>query len=446
MIIYTTDNKDWHKPDNICQQDIDNLAKIADIKIDKLSLDERENLLIFPHDFATHGDKIHDQSIISLNKKDEIKTGNIMGFVGVNDTQLDIKSRFAKDDTEDYFLHYMLQKVFRINLFDIKHTSSHESLFDFLIYLFPSFLQRAMSRGLFKKYRRNEYNDANVRGTINVSRHIRMNIPFGGRLAYSTREHCYDNEITQLIRHTIEYIGTKPAVSHILNNDKETKACISQIMEATPSYNLRNRTKVIGENLKPLNHPYYSEYTPLQKLCLQILRHETIKFGSDKDKVYGILFDGAWLWEEYLWTILKEQDFKHPENKNSCGGFRMFEKPEEDDLFDNNSRKLYPDFYKDNFILDAKYKHLENGVGREDLYQVVTYMYCKKAVYGGYIYPCAHEQESKSYKLNGYEGTIHIMPFYVPKGNDSFENFCKTIQDSENKISNDVADKQQHQP
>ena len=40
---------------------------------------------------------------------------------------------------------------------------------------------------------------------------------------------------------------------------------------------------------------------------------------------------------------------------------------------------LYPDFYKDNYILDAKYKHLNSGVGREDLYQVITYMFCTKA-------------------------------------------------------------------
>ena len=33
----------------------------------------------------------------------------------------------------------------------------------------------------------------------------------------------------------------------------------------------------------------YKEYTALQKLCLQILRQEEIKYGIDSDKVYGIL-------------------------------------------------------------------------------------------------------------------------------------------------------------
>jgi hypothetical protein len=28
-----------------------------------------------------------------------------------------------------------------------------------------------------------------------------------------------------------------------------------------------------------------------------------------------MVFDGAWLWEEYLFTILKRLDYIHPENK-----------------------------------------------------------------------------------------------------------------------------------
>ena len=29
----------------------------------------------------------------------------------------------------------------------------------------------------------------------------------------------------------------------------------------------------------------------------------------------GVIFDGSWLWEEYLWTLLKPLGFEHPENK-----------------------------------------------------------------------------------------------------------------------------------
>ena len=131
--IITTDN---HNKQIDSASDLQNLAKIADIKIKDLKLDDNPNLLIFPRDLSQYGDKISESNIISL-QGDKISTGNIMGFVGLGDTQLDIRSRFAQDDGRDYFLHYMLQKVFSINLFDIKHTSNKEQIFDFLMYLFP---------------------------------------------------------------------------------------------------------------------------------------------------------------------------------------------------------------------------------------------------------------------------------------------------------------------
>lgn len=54
-------------------------------------------------------------------------------------------------------------------------------------------------------------------------------------------------------------------------------------------------------------HPYYSEYLPLQKLCLQILRYEELKYGQEEDEIYGVLVDAAWLWEEYLALLLSEK-------------------------------------------------------------------------------------------------------------------------------------------
>lgn len=439
MPIQITDNssKPYSEIKDFKNSDKDNLQKIANVAIKKLSLDDNPNLLVFPRDLNHYGDDISEGRIIEL-QGDKIITGNIMGFVGVNDTQIDIRSRFAKEDGNDYFLHYMLQKVFAINLFDIKHTTDKEQVFDFLLYLFPLFLQKALGQGLYKKYRRFEYNDANIRGPIDVSRHIRQNTPFRSTVAYSTREHSYDNEVTQLIRHTIEYIKTKAHGAHILSNNKETKEAVSQIVMATQTYNVRERQKVINQNLRPVRHPYYSAYTELQKICLQILRHESLKYGQEKDKVYGILFDGAWLWEEYLDKILKTEGFKHPENKKQKGGFRMFQDDKEDESISKNSRRLYPDFYKDDFILDAKYKHLNSGVGREDLYQVVTYMYCKSAKHGGYLYPDEGLGQCHKYQLDGYKGHIHLLPFKVPQDSENYSKFVESIEKEEENIKDEI--------
>ena len=296
-----------------------------------------------------------------------------------------------------------------------------------------------LAQGLFKKYRTFEHNDANIRGVIDVSRHIRQNIPFRGTVAYNTRTHSYDNEITQLIRHTIEFIKTKPSGKIVLNNDLEMRQCVSQIVAATPTYKPTLRDKIIGQNLRPVSHPYFSAYTALQSLCIKILRHESIKFGNEKDKVYGILFDGAWLWEEYLATFLKDYGFKHAENKKQKGGFRMFEKPEDDETISKNSRTLYPDFWQDDYILDAKYKRLEGGVGREDLYQVVTYMYSKMANNGGFIYPSEKSVEKVSYQLSGYGGKMHIIGVDVQYNGGTFLDYAKAMKAEETAFLNKIS-------
>ncbi|MBR6251664.1 MAG: hypothetical protein IKR17_10795 [Bacteroidales bacterium] len=434
--IVTTDNSNKQIDS---ESDLLNLQKIADIKIGNLKSSDNRNLLVFPRDLNQHGDRIGDSNIITL-RDNNIATGNIMGFVGINDTQIDIRSRFAQDDADDYFLHYMLQRVFAINLFDIKHTTTREQIIDFLLYLFPHFLRKALAQGVFKKYQRFEHNDANVRGPIDVARHIRMNTPFRGTVAYTTREHSYDNHLTQLIRHTIEYIKAKPRGRVILSNDSEVKKDIAQIVAATPTYNVRDRSKIVNLNLRSVNHPYYSAYTGLQRLCMQILRHESLKYGQENDKIYGILFDGAWLWEEYLATVLESADFKHPQNKESKGGIKMFDKPEVEDLFDRNSRRLYPDFWKNDFIIDAKYKHLEKGVRREDLYQVVTYMHCMKARHGGFLYPVDHQEKTNNYQLANDGGLMHIIGMKVQHDATSFVDYVSLMKTEEQNLTNEIKD------
>ncbi len=410
------DSRYWHS--EIVETVETDLQKIANVKISDLKIDDNPNLLVFPNDLNKYGDKISEGSIINL-QGNQISTNNIMGFVGVNDTQLDIKSRFAQDGDKDYFLHYMLQKKFSINLFDIPHTSNQEQIFDFLLYLFPYYLKKALAQGLFKKYSSFERNDANIRGTIDVSRHIRQNIPFRGTVAYTVRTHSYDNEITQLIRHTIEYIKTKPYGSSILNNDAETKRSVTEIVSATQTYKQQDRAKIIGENLRPVRHPYFAAYTDLQKICLQILRHETIKYGQEKDKVYGILFDGAWLWEEYLAGVLKNYGYTHAENNTRKNQITLY-----------NGNLRYPDFYKskqikdfqygvpipeENDVLDAKYKMLDsNSVDRDDIHQIVTYMHILPSKRCGLVFPSKYTTSAKSsFNVYGMGGTIRIFGLQV---------------------------------
>ena len=421
-------------------------------------LHDAPELLVFPHSFSELQDDIGDLSILTLREAQyadgvcvSVKacTGNLMGFVGLNETSVSIHSRFThkKENGEvdpsspDYLLYYMLQKVFSFNVFSLEHASSRDDkVLNFLLFLFPYMLKKAMSQGLYKEYKRYQHDDDRVKGAIDVNRFIRRDIPFRGNISYTTGEYSYDNTVTQLIRHTIEYIKHHPFGNAVLNNDFETTEYVRQIVEATPSYSMRERLRVLNANRRPKIHPYFTKYRELQLLCVHILRHESLKYGAEKDRIHGVLFDGAWLWEEYLNTIVKNMGFKHPRNKLQLGGFRMFKAQNEDEQISRNSRKLYPDFYKDNFILDAKYKHLNRGIGREDLYQVVTYMYCSTAGNGGYVYPDEGANAYSRFQLNGYQGYIHLFPVTVPLNSKNLNDFIQAMKHSENKLKGLIQD------
>ena len=416
----TISDNNWEGLTISDEHHLENLQKIAEKPIGQLSLDDNPNLLIFPQNLEEYGDKIGKQYVCEV-KDGKLYTGNIMGFIGYGDTKVRIHSRFAQGD-DDYFLHYMLQKVFAINLFDLKYHSDEESIFDFLIYLFPAFLKRAMRQGLYKEYQTREYNDADIKGRIDVARHIRMNVPFAGKVAYSTREYAYDNHVTQLIRHTIEFISNHPYGGGILKNDDLTKDAVSLIKDATPTYSHNERRKVVNQNLRPLSHPYFSEYRHLQHLCMQILRYEEIKYGRNEDEIYGVLFDGAWLWEEYLNTLLKDCGYKHPQNKVFSGRIH---------LFTDNSGARYPDFFKDGIVLDAKYKRYEDialqRIDGDDLHQVITYMYILSAQYGGLIVPGQYIKSGSRpdpKTLKGYGGSMNIYSITVDSPAQNYKDYC----------------------
>ncbi|MBQ1780196.1 MAG: hypothetical protein II001_02045, partial [Bacteroidales bacterium] len=293
-------------------------------------------------------------------------------------TQLTIRSRFTSESGNDWFMQYMLQKVFAINIFDLQHTTSHDNSLDIAALMLPFFLQKALRQGVYREYTRQDFNDSHLRGAIAISRHIRQNYPFrNGKVSYTTREFRYDNPITQLIRHTIEYILSqkREIASAVLFTSPETRACVEQIIDATPSYRRNDLSRIIAANLKPRIHPFFSDYAPLQRLCLQILRGERVSYGTSKERIHGILFDGAWLWEEYLNITFHKAGFLHPENRTGKGRLHIFK--------NRTGYSRYPDFIKDNVIADAKYKVLlreshdllRDNLSRDDLNQMITYLH-----------------------------------------------------------------------
>ena len=373
--------------------------KIADKTLEQL---EREGIFVFPELIKDADDITRDQMILQ-GFNDCFRTGNVMGFLGCGEERLVIESRFGGEG-DDYFLQYLLDRVHDFpNIVNLESDADQNNrLFNFLLFLFPYYLKTAMRKGVFKQYIRRRYNDGNVRGTIEIARHIERNTPFTGSVAYSQREFSYDNHLTELVRHTIEFIKRKPYGNDLLVRVKDE---VKLIVDATPSYELYDRPKIIEANKKnAVRHAYFREYLALQRLCLLILQHQKHQIGAGARQIYGILFDGAWLWEEYI-SLLVDDVFYHPMNKAGKGAQR---------LFGGNIGLIYPDFisrdHETRVIADAKYKPLDN-IGNRDYLQVLAYMFRFDAKKGYYLYPEAEGEDDMQlwlYKGSTYEA--NVMP------------------------------------
>ena len=405
----------------------DDLLSIAGVRIASL-VNEHEGLLIFPDSLYEYGDDIAKQTIIHFEGESKVVTGNLMGFLGSGDTMLKIGSRFDRNG-KDFFLQYMLQKVFSVNMFDMDYNSSMDSLFDFLLFLFPYYLKKAFSQGLYKEYRTFKRNDSKLKGVLDSGRHIRLNYPPTGNIAYNSREYSYDNPLTELFRHTIDLIETTTYGQAILSCDGDTKDAVRIVKEQTPSFNRNARRSVMGKNMRPKPSPYYYEYEPLRKLCMRILSHEEIKYGKDEDKVYGVLFDGAWLWEEYLNLVIGPLGITHPRNKTGENPIYLFRDP--------RSAPRYPDFIGQDVIIDAKYKHYERispgEIGREDLSQMISYLYVTKAHHAVILCPGGEEVRAVSSHLDGYGGMVSIVNLPI-ENKDSFSPFAISMTQNEEKF------------
>ena len=202
-----------------------------------------------------------------------------------------------------------------------------------------------------------------------------------------------------------------------------------------------DKASVIEKNRqKTVRHAYYSEYRELQKLCILILKKEKYSFEGSGRKMYGILFDGAWLFEEYINLIIGDS-FYHPMNKGGIG--KQY-------LFSGNIGMVYPDFIgkdiENRVIADAKYKPIDN-IGNKDYLQMLAYMLRFDSKRGVFLYPEALDNNIKTLTVNRgltYEDNVkqrdntYVLKYglKVPQYADSYSDFVDKIKVNEDKLKN----------
>ncbi len=229
---------------------------------------------------------------------------------------IQIQSRFDVDSTntpsKPYFLTTMLLQCKSGVNDQLVPNNSDDFFFDLLLlYLFKDKANKCFNKGLYKTYQRFEKNDDRLKGTIDISRHIRLNMGLdNGKIAYSYRENTIDNDFNHLILYAYNKLKMKypeTVMSVYLDYNNINLRSLIDTLKSKINYNSLDSRSLISKNLRSIGHPYYTEYEDLRKISLKILRDEGVSmFSGDGEDVNGILFYVPDLWELYLEHLLKD--------------------------------------------------------------------------------------------------------------------------------------------
>lgn len=199
--------------------------------LQQLRTDAPNLIIVDAHSFYGANSKLQAKSVEKGYEKDpvwhydnssgKLTTSNIIGWLGDGKAQVQIHSRFDSSQKQ-YFLSFMLQRVFHPHILDAVVDMASGSSLELLPYLFALYAQRAFHQhGPYKEYHSFNCNDSRPRGRIDVARQLKENLPFQGKISYQLREHSYDNRITRLIRCCWHYLSHNPIYSKALQRARD---------------------------------------------------------------------------------------------------------------------------------------------------------------------------------------------------------------------------------
>ena len=319
-----------------------------------------------------------------------LDTGNAMGVLRFREPddgasiQVEVLSRFDKRDG-NFFLNYLLSKALDIAPSSESVTAQSSALLDLLLdFLFVRKLGEAARGGLLRQYQTFRNNDWSFKGRLDLSRHIRENVPLMYGIAYEKREIDLDVPVNRMLLLAAQAVRSRRP--ELFERNEEAQDAFQTLQVSIPAPGDIRTVLSYRDCREPVTHPFYREtWEPLRLISRMILEGEEWQLFQDADEpeVSGVVFDGAWLWEEYLASVLSKKGFRHC-GKGIGGGLPVF----------NPGRsRFYPDFYKHDddiskrIVLDAKYKRSNPNGGRNDVHQILCYLLLTGARSGGLVFP-----------------------------------------------------------
>lgn len=408
--------------------------------IDNDLKNRNENLVLFKSNEYEHNTEDNICNLAGYSSNDfQIQTSNIVGCIKIDNQKLTISSRFG-----NRFLRYIIADTDGFLEIKDKGTYNYDNEFEWLlIYLWKIKLMRAYRLGIPKMYTTKDEFSSKMKGCVDLV-HYELNKELA-KYHCTYQENSHNNPTNQLIA----AVFNKYHYNDFLLDCKNIKAAFITAVNGVFPRCYRQLSTI-----KHFSNPYYSDYNVVIDLSKRLLRDESLGFGENKS-CSGFLFDMSMLFEYFIRkqiastgvSILRK--FGEELTIPTCG-IKQRRKLEPDLVFQYNNLT---------FVFDVKYKYYDfiNGVKREDLFQLHTYIgqYANKfdnISACGFIYPIKEERyDVLKEKHPNIFANEHIIldqitfakkeiPFYVfflviPKDNEFFyENFHRCCSAFQNDI------------
>ncbi len=348
--------------------------------------------------------------------KVDITTFGYVGRFTYKKVEFDITYRFGNTVLD--------RMITLVNDFDVKtleyeatnSKNSSDSLAMKILYMnFIFKLEKLSIFGLPKSYERVEHHDSKLRGQIDISRFIKKDMPFVGKISSVSHEQRYVQEIVDVLFTALQII--------VKSMGSLVQSRLFQIKNLLDHH--ANRKFVDGitiENAlyhKSIQNALYSDFKPLIEISSYIIRYENKLSYKANNIMNGLIFDVSLLWESYLYTLLKREFEKngwvvmHEDHLTVYEG-RFYERGMKPDIIikhEGQKKILVFDAKSKSMTYAGKNKFGAGDLDRGDFFQINTYMsYYEKRGYkviaGGLLYPLGKKfDEDKCHSNKWFDNT-----------------------------------------
>jgi 5-methylcytosine-specific restriction enzyme subunit McrC len=321
-------------------------------------------------------------------RHDGVRFRSYVGVIQTEDLTIEIIPK--TDDIEDAsgsdlrkwrnILLHMLKESGTLRMDSLSNALLREkesSILDVYLDLFLTEVEALLHRGLVKRYRHTEGQQAALRGAIQFGKHLALNLVHQER--FYTRHQSYDQQHihNQLVRQALLVL---PRLTTSTTLRGRTARALLQWVE-TPT------TKVTPATFSRLTFDRKTAaYRPALAIARLLLLNHRPDLQGGSEHLIALLFNMNRLWEQYLLRTLQRVGAPYGWTVRKPG-YKILWSAD-----DRSTSEMQPDILievpgKGNIILDAKWKRPQGRPAEADLRQLYAYAQHYDAKHTFLLYP-----------------------------------------------------------